>query len=207
MADVSGIILAGGRSRRLGRDKRDVIVGGVALLDRAVALCAPLVDGLLIVAREAGPPRRGVPVVADEISDRGPMAGVLTGLRRSRHPRMLVIPVDMPLLTAEFLRFLIRIAPEAEITVPRWERGIEPLVAVYTRSCLGPLADALARGATALHAFIQSAGRSVRFVDASEIAPFGRPERLFFNINTAEEVAAAEAMLAEEIRPSRSAPP
>lgn len=207
LEQISGIILAGGRSRRLGADKREVRVGGAALLDRAVALCAPLVDDLVITARESGQPRGGVPVIADEIPDRGPMAGLLTGLRHCRHPRALVIPVDMPLLTVEFLRFLIQAGTGAAITVPRWRRGIEPLVGVYTRACSAPLAERVAGGATAVHAFIQSAALTVRVVDAPEIEAFGPPERLFFNINTPEDVAAAEAMLAEGIRPSRSGPP
>jgi len=206
-AEISGIVLAGGRGSRLGADKREVRILGMGLLDRAVALCAPVVADLVIVAREPGEPRRGVPVIADETPDRGPMAGLLTGLRHSRHRRALVIPVDMPLLTAEFLQFLVRASAGAEITVPRWDRGLEPLVGVYTRACLEPLAEFVASGATAVHAFVQSTTLPVRYVERAEVATFGPPERLFFNVNTPKDVAAAEALLAGGVRPLRSEPP
>jgi len=125
--EVSGVILAGGRATRLGTDKGEIRLLGISLLDRAVTLCKPLTSDLLIVAREAGASRGQARIVSDEVADRGPMAGLLTGLRHARHARALVIPVDMPCLTAELLRFLVEVGAGSDITVPRWGRGMEPL--------------------------------------------------------------------------------
>jgi len=193
---VSGIVLAGGRGSRLGTDKRHIRLCGVSLLDRAVALCAPLTNDLVVVAQEPGERLGAARVIGDEVADRGPIGGLLTGLRHVRHPRALVIPVDMPCLTEEFLRFLVAVGG-SDITVARWGRGVEPLVGVYTRACIGPLAELVQGGTTAVHAFIQSTALRVRYVGGTEIEAFGPPERLFFNVNTWADVATAEALLQE----------
>lgn len=204
--EVSGVILAGGRGTRLGTDKRHIHLLGVSLLHRAVALCAPITGDLVVVAREEGASLDRGRVVGDEVADRGPIAGLLTGLRHARHATALVIPIDMPFLTAGFLQCLVEVSGGSDITVPRWSRGIEPLVGVYTRSCLDILTELVRGGTTAVHAFIQSTPLAVRYVEAAEIQAFGPPERLFFNVNTWADVAAAEAMLRESVRPSRSEP-
>jgi molybdopterin-guanine dinucleotide biosynthesis protein A len=123
------------------------------------------------------------------------MAGILAGLQHARHLRLLVVPVDMPLLTGSLLRFLVLRDRDAAITVPRWRAGMEPLVAVYHRECAGELADRVKCGTTALHAFIASTTLAVRFVEEPEILACGEPARLFLNVNTPEDLTRAERLL------------
>jgi molybdopterin-guanine dinucleotide biosynthesis protein A len=179
----------------MGVDKPAVAVGGVLLLDRAVALVAPLTPDLIIVTRDrqqtAGPLR----VVADEIPGRGPMAALLTGLRAARYPAALVVPVDLPLLPSAFLRYLQEASAGWDITVPRWRGGVEPLVGVYAQACAPALAAALASGQQSLQRFVGSADLRVRFLEDSEVRRFGDPARMFFNVNTPEDAQAAEALL------------
>jgi len=203
MSRLSGLVVAGGQSRRLGTDKRAARVGTLTLLERAVALLAEVSDDVMTAGpRDAGTvAEAGVRFVPDPVPDRGPMAGILAGLRHARHPRLLVIPVDMPMLTAAFLRFLAGRDPDAAVTVPRWRAGVEPLVAVYHRTCTADLADRVARGTTALHTFIVSTARPVRFVDEPEIRAYGDPARLFLNINTPGDLIRAERLLREPPAP------
>jgi molybdopterin-guanine dinucleotide biosynthesis protein A len=193
--DVSGLVVAGGASARLGMDKRDVRLGGASLLERAAALLAAVSDDVMI----AGPPLAGgnVRLVRDPVPGRGPMAGILAGLQHARHARLLVIPVDMPLLTGPLLRFLVLRDVGAAITVPRWRAGMEPLVGVYHCACAGDLVDHVTRGTTALHAFIGATTLAVRFVEEPELRAYGEPERLFLNVNTPEDLTRAEWLLRE----------
>jgi molybdopterin-guanine dinucleotide biosynthesis protein A len=197
------LVVAGGASSRLGVDKRTLRVGGATLLERATALLAPVCAEVLVAApADIGAPA-GSRWVRDPLPDRGPMAGILAGLRDAGAPRVLVIPVDMPLLSVPFLRFLADRDPGAGVAVPRWSAGMEPLVAVYHRSCVEELAGHVARGTTALHAFIASTPRAVRFIDEPEILAYGEPARLFLNINTAEDLRRAEELLRDQPPPGR----
>ena len=196
MRSVSGLVVAGGASGRFGADKRSVRVAGITLLDRALGLLAAVSDDVMVGARDPAGVPDGVRVVPDPMPDRGPMAGILAGLRHARRARLVVIPVDMPMLTPSFLRFLTDADPDAAVTVPRWRAGLEPLVAVYHTSCATTLAELVARGTTAIHAFVTSTGLRVRRVDEPEILPHGDPARLFLNINTPEDLTLAERLLA-----------
>jgi molybdopterin-guanine dinucleotide biosynthesis protein A len=211
MHSVSGLVLAGGHSARFGTDKRTVPLGGITLLDRAVNLLVGISGDLIIAVQRSdetrGAPgggevledlpgvRHGIRVIHDAMPDRGPMAGILAGLHQARQPRLLVIPVDMPMLTAAFLRFLVEVDPEAAVTVPSWQAGLEPLVAVYHAACAAAMAGFLARSAAAVHAFINATTLRVRRVEEQEIRRHADPSRLFLNINTPEDLTRAEALL------------
>jgi molybdopterin-guanine dinucleotide biosynthesis protein A len=212
MIGVSGLVLAGGRSARLGTDKRVVRLGGITLLDRATDLLAHVADDLMVAARSlvedrglagersdvrARSPeaRRDIRIISDVLPDRGPMAGILAGLQQARRERVLVVPVDMPMLTPEFLRFLVEADPDAAVTVPLWRAGLEPLVAVYHAVCAPAMAALLARGTGAVHAYVTSTALRVRRVEEPDIRRHGDPARLFLNINTPEDLTRAEALL------------
>lgn len=194
--DVSGLVLAGGRSARLGTDKRAVWLDGVTLLDRALGLLAGLSDDVMVAAPpDALTAGRTVRIIPDAMPGHGPMAGILAGLTQGRHKRVLVIPVDMPMLTATFLRFLAGVDPDAAVTVPAWSAGLEPLVAVYHAACASAIAEFLAQGSAAVHAFINSTALRVHRVEEQDIRRYGEPSDLFHNINTPEDLTRLEAIL------------
>ena len=201
MGRVSGLVVAGGHSARLGTDKRAARLGDVTLLDRALGLLAAVSDDLMVAAGDPAGVPDGVRVVPDPMPHRGPMAGILAGLRLARQARLLVIPVDMPMLTPSFLRFLVDVDPGAAVTVPRWQAGLEPLVAVYHKVCAAALTELVEHGTTAIHAFITSTGLRVRHVDEPELRAHGDPARLFLNINTPEDLTRAEAVLGDHRPP------
>lgn len=194
MTAVSGILLAGGRGVRFRGDKRVARVRGVPLLDRTADLLGSVAEDVVVVTRNEAGLRGWWRCVQDEIPDRGPMGGLLTGLRAIRHERALVLAVDMPLVTVGFLTYLVEAEAEADITLPRWER-VEPLVGVYARGCIPPLAASLEQGRDSLAEFVQTTALAVRFVGEEEIRRFGDPRHLFFNINTPEDVERAEVLL------------
>lgn len=180
----------------MGADKIAVAVCGVPLLRRALALLEPLADDVVVVTRDRSEAAAGLRYVADELPCRGPMAGLMTGLRAMRGPRGLVIPVDMPLLPPGLLRYLVDSSAGSTITVPRWRAGVEPLVGVYAAACAEALAEALENGRDSLVEFVTAAETQTRFLEEPELRQFGEPAEFFLNVNTPEDLRRAEALLA-----------
>ena len=135
MADWSGFVLAGGRSRRMGTDKAFLEFRGRSLLARSLDLLRALTTEVRIV----GPGEKFAaygPVIEDVYPGRGPLAGIHAALTASTTELNLILAVDLPLVTEALLRFLIEQAAAcaATVTVPRIAGGYQPLCAVYRRA-------------------------------------------------------------------------
>src|SRR3990172_3381549 len=191
---LSGIVLAGGRSTRMGSDKRHLALRGLSLVDRALQTIDRLVDDVVVVREgEEGTIGRAR-VVRDDVSERGPLGGLLTGLRRVRHLRALVVPVDMPVLAEDLLAYLGSASAGWDITVPRWRGGIEPLVGVYATRCAPHIEQFLRRPSASARDFVRTTDLKVRFVGEAEVRRFGNPGEAFFNGNTPEDLREAERL-------------
>jgi molybdenum cofactor guanylyltransferase len=132
---VAGAVLAGGASRRMGRDKATLVVGGVELASLALAAAARVADPVVLVAPEGHPARRlAAALVADP--GRGPLAALAAALAALDADHVLVLAGDHPGLRVELLAHLVALAGRAEAEVVVCRRGprLEPLVAVYRRA-------------------------------------------------------------------------
>ena len=153
---VAGFILAGGASSRMGRDKGLLDFGGVPLILHTARLLEPLVAEVTVVGSPGRYAKLGLCAIADHMQARGgpdklgsgPLAGIATALAATRSSWNLIVACDLPYLSARWLEWLLSRALRSrrEAVVPRTDRGIEPLAAVYRRECGGPIAAALARG-------------------------------------------------------------
>jgi molybdopterin-guanine dinucleotide biosynthesis protein A len=194
-APASIIILAGGQSQRLGRDKSLLPVGGEPLLARTVRRLAPLSDDLIVVTNH---PNRyeplGLPVrlIPDERRGVGSLMGIYSGLRAARHGLALAVGCDMPFLNVALLRYMLGLAPGYDVVIPRLEGFVEPLHAVYSQACQAPMERLLAAGRRQIIAFFGQV--QVRHVEEDEIDRFD-PQRLsFVNVNTPENWAEVQAI-------------
>ena len=187
---LSGVILAGGRSTRLGRDKALLELEGRPLITRTLDVLVQLTDDLIIVTNRAShlfP--RSARVVADRYIGAGVLAGVHAGLLAARGELALVVACDMPFLNLDLLRYIISLARDADVVVPRWT-DVEPLHAVYRpAACLGPIERALARGERRIVSFYRDEVREVRvrYVERAEITRFDPQGLSFFNVNGPED--------------------
>jgi molybdopterin-guanine dinucleotide biosynthesis protein A len=109
-----------------------------------------------------------------------------------RHDAVLVIACDMPYVTAPFAAHLLDLAHDVDAVVPRTERGLHPLCAVYTRACREPLARRLAAGSLQMKRLLDEV--RVRVIEAEDIAVFGDRHRLLANVNTPADYAGLEAL-------------
>jgi molybdopterin-guanine dinucleotide biosynthesis protein A len=182
----SGAILAGGQSTRFGgRDKSALLLDGRAIFDHQIAALAPVVDEVLIV----GGPRA---TIHDIVPGCGPLGGLHAALMAAHGGAVLIVACDMPYLSTPFLTYLLSFATDADIVVPRSERGYHPLCAVYTRACLEPVAARLADRRLKMRELVDSL--RTRVVPVDEIRQFGDPDRLLANVNTPADYAGLEAL-------------
>lgn len=203
-APVLGVILAGGGSTRYGAPKALATIGGDRLVDRVQRALAEAVDEIIVSANDpalAG--AIGLPWYPDELVGAGGLGGIhaALGVAATRGARaILAVACDMPFLAPSLL---VRLATpaDADVVIPEsgGRRGIEPLCACYGLACRPAIEAAVARGDRRMIAF-HGAVR-VRRIPLADVRLHGDPTRLFMNVNTPEEAAAAERLLAGHARP------
>jgi len=187
----SAAILAGGRATRFGGlDKSALIVEGLTILERQLAALSALTTDLLLVGGGRAIP--GARAVADIVPDCGPLGGLHAALTAARGDAVFVVACDMPYITSAFARYLLDLAAHADLVVPQTEDGYHPLCAVYTRACLGPVAQRLADRRLKLTDLVLEL--RARVVTVDEINLFGDRHRLLANVNTPAEHAGLEAL-------------
>jgi molybdopterin-guanine dinucleotide biosynthesis protein A len=190
MPDLSGFVLAGGRSRRMGTDKAFLQLDGRTLLARVLDLLGALTPQVGIVGPAAKFTAYGL-VIEDVYAGRGPLAGIHAALTSSTTELNLIMAVDLPLVTESLLRFLVEQAraSDAVVTVPRIAGGYQPLCAVYRRA-FAPLAQAaLESGKNKIDALFAPA--TTRILEESELNRFAFGAAMFENLNTPEDLRRA----------------
>lgn len=194
MGQISVIILAGGRSQRLGTDKALLEINGEWLLLRLLDTLRLLGDDLLVVTNNAKRleklPAR---LVSDVYPNTGPLGAIYSGLLAMRYPHGLVVGCDMPLLNLELLRYMILLSTDFDIVIPRLAGNVEPLHAVYGKPCLRAIAHALERGERRVISFFPQV--RIRYVEEEEVNIFDPQHLSFFNINTPEDLDFARQAL------------
>jgi molybdopterin-guanine dinucleotide biosynthesis protein A len=195
MRQVSAVILAGGRSSRLGRDKAFVKLGGKPLIDRVLKVVTALSDDVLIVADDlASYGRLGHRVVTDTFPGAGSLGGIYSGLWAARHEQALVVGCDMPFLNRSLLQYMIAQAGPGSMVVPRYDNYLEPLHALYHRRAL-----------SAMRALIEADNLRIspvfdhlptRYITAQELDRFDRHRRSFFNVNRPADLVQARRLVA-----------
>jgi molybdopterin-guanine dinucleotide biosynthesis protein A len=143
----TAVLLAGGASTRMGRDKALLpLADGRLLWQRQLGLLEALVPAEIFIA---GPPRPGFPqslrTLSDEIPNLGPLSGLHAVLEAMTTSHVLILAIDLPAMTVDFLRHLLQIATTQQGLVPRQEKGWEPFAAIYPRTA-GPIVSRQLRG-------------------------------------------------------------
>ena len=203
--DVTGFLLAGGASRRMGRPKAALMLDGETMLSRQIRLLSAVSGRVFIVGKKESRVRSqesggrqeqngesGITILADELPGRGPLAGIATALERTRTDFNLVLGCDLPWINPAFLHFLCRraFAGRADVTLPvSLVCRDQPLCAVYRRRALWAIRSTLAAGlGKATRPFPKL---RVERIAWPEIARAGFPARIFDNMNTPEDYLAA----------------
>lgn len=205
MKPIAGVVVAGGRSRRLGRDKRRLRLwgeGGPTLLEHTLQVLAPLCAELIVVLNDAQEwPGLDARLVPDAYEDAGSLGGIYTGLREARHSHALVMAADMPLLSGGLLEAMLArprtydaLVPRSlDPAIPRNRLSVEPLHAVYSRTCLEPLKAMLDAGERRVADLFDRVRAQV--IEPDELHALDPHGRSFMNINADADVAAARRLI------------
>ncbi|MFH1138369.1 MAG: molybdenum cofactor guanylyltransferase [Pseudomonadota bacterium] len=198
---LTGLVLAGGLSRRMGRPKACLDLGGRTLagwvVDAMSEVCREVV---IVTARPVDFLEFKEKVVRDLIPGQGPLGGLATGFFYSSTPWVLAAACDIPFLKADVLRIIGQKALSARggprALAPRTKDGWQPLVAAYSRECLGSVRKILAAGGHKVDD-LRFHGVAWESVDAELFRAVDPDLISFLNINTPEDLEIARARLAQ----------
>ena len=192
--EISSIILAGGKSLRLGYDKVLERVGKTSLLEQVISRIDSFSKDIIIVtAKErtfaslANHPK--VKVVSDIFPGQGSLGGIYTGLKKSGSFYNLVVAADMPFLNESLLRYIIEVSDGYDFVLPKVDDLYEPLHAVYSQNCITPIETILQQGKKVIIELFNYV--KVRYIGAEEIDRFDPQHLSYFNINTKEDLELA----------------
>lgn len=191
---ATGVVLAGGRSRRMGRDKLPLKVGDATLLERVVSALSSRCEEVLVVG-ERGRTPAGVRRLPDLRPGRqGPLAGIEAGLVAARRRAVFVAAGDMPFLTGGLVGYLLGLLSDHVMAVVPDLGGSHPLCAAYAREARPLVSAALDEGIRSVRGLLEILPE-VRYVGGAELRRFGDPEILLANVNSPEDLARARDAL------------
>lgn len=194
---VSVVVVAGGKSLRMGRDKAFVMLRGKPMIEHVLERVLPLAAHVLIIAnRPADYAYLQLPVYPDVLPDKGALGGIYSALTHCPTEYALVVACDMPFLNTALLRRLISFCENTDtssrpdVVVPVFDDRPQGLHAVYGKTCLEPIRVDLADGRLKVIGFYPRV--RVRYVAPEEYADLDPDGQSFRNINTPEELRRAE---------------
>jgi len=197
---MTSIILAGGKSSRLGRNKALQTIGDKSLIqwviDRLVTLSTEIV--VVMAHGEAIPcsSTTGIRTVADVYPSKSPLVGIYSGLIASASPRAIVVGCDMPFLNASLLKYMAQTCSSFDIVVPQIEDKLEPLCAVYSKTCVVPIRWLLEQNELMISKLFTLV--KVKYVKKDDINRFDPEHLSFFNINNKTDLGKAKKLAAEK---------
>lgn len=187
---VTGIILAGGESRRMGRNKAFLPWGRATLIEHVIERLRPVTDEVIVAVKDARAFRRlKATVVEDGVPDAHALGGLYTGLRAASFPRCVVCACDAPFLNTGLIRWMSEQLDGFDAVIPRSARGLEPLHAIYAKSARGAIAEQLQNRQWDLKALVPKLCTKV--IESEVIRHFDPEELSFFNVNTPKDLARA----------------
>ena len=185
LISATGILLAGGKSSRMGKNKAFLEYNGVTLIERSLAVLKNIFAEVIISGEEVTYGHLGVKTVADKVKDQGPLAGLARGLQEAKYDLCFFAACDMPYLDEHGIRFLYAFSADFDIVAPKSEKGVHPLHAFYHRRCLPKVETNLSLGKRRLLDLYPDC--NVCYVGERELEKNGLSSSIFANINTPEE--------------------
>lgn len=187
ISNVSGIILSGGKSSRMGKNKAFIKIDGVPIVRSIHTLFKTLFSDIIIVTNEVELFQDfEANVQRDLIPGKGALGGLYTGIYYSLFSHAFCVACDMPFLKGSLIRYLIERIEDNDVVVPRTEAGLEPLHAIYSKSCLDPIKKIMDQKDFKILDFYPSV--KVKIVEENEFRSLDPATESFLNVNTPEEL-------------------
>lgn len=197
---MTSIILAGGKSSRLGQSKALQVIEGKSLIQRVVDRLALLSTEIIMVTAhgEAIPCSSAIRIktVADLYPEKGPLVGIYSGLIASSSSRAIVVGCDTPFLSVDLLEYMTQIPSTFDVVVPRTKKKAEPLCAVYSKNCVAPILQLLEQNELRIYRLFNMV--KVKYIAEAKINSFDPEHLSFFNINSPADLERARRLAIEK---------
>jgi molybdenum cofactor guanylyltransferase len=181
---VTGYILAGGKSSRMGTDKGLILFNGKSIIEHIMEQLQPVTDKVIIVSNNPAYEKFGVEVITDLVREIGPAGGIFTALSHSKTAQIFVLSCDMPFVTTAAIEYVIQHASQSQITIASHDGRSEPLFGIYSKSCLTLWDMLIKKGFLKLQEMVAEFDLLKLNMDGSPL--FTR--NVFININTPEDL-------------------
>jgi molybdopterin-guanine dinucleotide biosynthesis protein A len=196
--DVTGILLAGGNSRRMGEDKRYLVLGEQTLLERGlVVLRSIFQEVLVVIAQDSAPLDVDARVVRDLVPDCGSLGGLYTGLVQATTPFIFVVACDMPFLDPAVITQFTSRRAAADIVMAKLAARLHPMHALYGKRCLPVVEEMIRTRRLKIQEILLQSSLLVRYVTEADLAAIDPTGRSFQNVNTPADLEVARSLLAQ----------
>jgi molybdopterin-guanine dinucleotide biosynthesis protein A len=183
-SELTGIILAGGKSNRMGREKGLVGFHGKSLIQYGIDLLKKQTDKIILSSGNPDYKRFGLEMVPDGVTGQGPAGGIASALKHSTTPWNMVIACDLPFLEPELIDALLANAEGFQAVIPLHDGRSEPLAGLYHKDLWKTFDEAISKGDLALHRIL--AACNVFYLETGSLT--GKYTQMFANINTISEL-------------------
>ena len=195
--EVTGILLAGGKSRRMGEDKRYLVVGDQTLIERGLGVLRSMFhEVLVVIAQDRAPLDIDARVVSDLVPDCGSLGGIYTGLTQATTPYIFAVACDMPFLNQAVITQFTNRRETADIVMARLASRLHPMHALYGKGCLSAMEQMMVARRLKIQELVSHASLRVRYVTEADLLSIDPSWRSFHNVNTPEDLEAAYSLLA-----------
>lgn len=184
--DVTGVILAGGKSRRMGNNKAFLKVGGIPLIERVSFVLSQIFEDVILITNDPTTyANLGFPVYTDIYPDRASLVGIYTALLKAKTPHIFCASCDMPFLNQSLIRLLVEKRENTDLVLPFSDNGREPLHAVYGENCLSVMGQMILENRMAIKEIFNQV--RTKKVKSEEVATLDPKFLSFLNCNTPED--------------------
>jgi molybdenum cofactor guanylyltransferase len=202
--EVTGVLLAGGKSRRMGEDKRYLVVGEQTLLERGLGVLRSMFhEVLVVIAQDSAPLDIDARVVRDLVPDCGSLGGIYTGLTQATTPYIFAVACDMPFLNQAVITQFTNRRDTADIVMARLATRLHPMHALYGKGCLPAMEQMIVARQLKIQELVSHASLRVQYVTEADLLSIDPSWRSFHNVNTPEDLEAACSLLARIPPPGR----
>jgi molybdopterin-guanine dinucleotide biosynthesis protein A len=202
--EVTGVLLAGGKSRRMGEDKRYLVVGEQTLLERGLGVLRSMFhEVLVVIAQDSAPLDIDARVVRDLVPDCGSLGGIYTGLTQATSPYIFAVACDMPFLNQAVITQFTNRRDTADIVMARLATRLHPMHALYGKGCLSAMEQMIVARQLKIQELVSHASLRVQYVTEADLLSIDPSWRSFHNVNTPEDLEAACSLLARIPPPGR----
>ena len=185
--DVTGVILAGGKSSRYGTNKALAKINGIPLIEKVIRVMGSLFQDLVLITNTPDEyAYLELPMYEDIIKGLGPIGGIYTALQSIENDAGFFVACDMPFLNPDLIRHMVKIRGGFDVVIPEIDGKLEPLHALYAGRCIAAVKRLVDLHQYQIFRFFSEV--SVRHVKENEIRRFDPEFKSFFNINRPEEL-------------------